>query len=461
MKKFLFSIILFASFFMVDHVFFQVISAHAANLAAFPGAVGFGSTTVGGRGGVVIEVTNLNNTGPGSFREACAASGPRIVVFRTGGTINASSIIKIQNPYITIAGQSAPGDGISLRGAGLTIMTHDVIVRGLRIRIGDAATGPTPSNRDGIQIENRYNPPYNILIDHCSVNWAVDESMTFWYAGLRDVTVSNTIIGEALYNSIHPDGPHAMGALCGNQGIENIAFIGNLFIHNNGRNPRLGSTSAAVINNVMYNIGNLMVDIFGSVEAQSISVAGNLFLKGVNTGSTSMPIRLRSDLKSGTKIYIADNDASDYTTGTYYVNQASFNPVVSVRQTWPAGFVAKPKEEVLEMVLNNVGASPMKRDPVDARLVADLRNRTGRRIDSQNDVGGWPNLAPGTPPADTDRDGMPDSWESDRGLNPNNSADGNGDRDGDGYTNVEEYLNGLFAFCEKITAGPANLRIVE
>lgn len=191
---------------------------------AFPSAEGFGARTVGGRGGRVIEVTNLNDSGPGSFREAVAAKGPRTVVFRTGGTITLLSSITVINPYLTIAGQTAPGAGITLKNhptnerSPLSIRTHDVIVRYIRSRPGPAAT-PT-STLDGIQTvgPDRLNGTtvgptnvYNIIIDHCSVSWAVDENLQV--SGTRDTTIQWNIIAEGLYKSVHPKGPHSRGLL--------------------------------------------------------------------------------------------------------------------------------------------------------------------------------------------------------------------------------------------------------
>ena len=163
------SLVFCCIFVLVISPFFPY-TANASGLPAFPGAEGFGSTTIGGRGGKVIEVTNLNNDGSGSLRAACESKGPRVIVFRTGGTIMLESDIEIEEPYITIAGQSAPGDGICIRRAAIRIYTHDVIIRGLRIRVGDESGGPAWGNRDGLGIANSETPPYNIIIDHCSIS---------------------------------------------------------------------------------------------------------------------------------------------------------------------------------------------------------------------------------------------------------------------------------------------------
>lgn len=173
-------------------------AAQRGPLPAFPGAEGFGSTTPGGRGGRVIAVTTLNPSGPGSIQEACQARGPRIVVFRVGGVLQLTRSLEVREPFLTLAGQTAPGDGICLRGAGLSIRTHDVIIRGLRLRVGDDPGGPDPENRDGIEIaHNKPGEVYNIVVDHCSVSWAIDENVSTWYE-CRDITFQWCLIAEAL-----------------------------------------------------------------------------------------------------------------------------------------------------------------------------------------------------------------------------------------------------------------------
>lgn len=427
-------------------------------LPSFPGAEGFGSDTIGGRGGTLIEVTNLNNAGAGSFREACESDNngnPRIIIFRTGGTITLDSVIQITDDNVTIAGQSAPGDGITLRKAGIRIKSSDVIVRGLRIRIGDDLGGENPDNRDGLQIENDTKQIGNIIVDHCSISWAIDETLTLWHEDLHDVTISNTIIGEALYNSLHSDSPHSKGSLSGSQGITDISYIKNLFIHNDERNPKIRATSVALINNVHYNHRWKVVDIEFSNAAQSISIVGNVFLEGNDTLFTNRPIYIRSNLIAGTLIYLDDNgDEGDYGGAPFYEIEDDFEPITGVLQTWPLGVVAEDSGDVVDLVMANVGAYHNNRDSVDTRLISDLLNRTGDMIDSPSDVGGWPVLDAGTYPTDTDGDGMPDTWETDRGLNPNLASDGNDDRNSDGWTNIEEYLNELIDGEAEDTTAP-------
>jgi hypothetical protein len=419
------------------------LSSSAFALPAFPGAQGFGSDTIGGRGGRVIEVTNLNGSGSGSLRAAIEASGPRIVVFRTGGTIDITSSgdLEIENPYITIAGQTAPGDGITIKGAALRIRTHDVIVRSIRVRTGDNPNGPDPDIRDSLTVANSNTPPYNVIIDHCSMSWATDENCGTWYS-VHDVTYQNCISSEGLYNSLHSNGGHSMGMLFG-PGAERISVIGNLLSHNGQRNPRTEATEMIIANNVVYDRHWDAVDIDPQQSAQKISVVGNVFLKGQNTYSGNKPIWVRNtSYTDACLIYTEDNICSDppcYETQFNYGNPWTDTDPVD----WPFGLTPKPSSEVLDWVLDNAGAYPDRRDTVDIRIINNAKQRTGDIIDSQDDVGGWPTLDPGTPPQDSDHDGMPDTWETVHGLNPNNASDGNQDRNSNGYTNVEEYINSL------------------
>jgi pectate lyase len=430
----------------------------AAGAAAFPGATGFGAGTQGGRGGKVIAVTNLNNSGSGSFRAACEASGPRIIVFRTGGTIRLSSHVYIRNPYITIAGQTAPGGGITLRGAGLGILTNEVIVRGLRIRVGDDPSGPNPENRDALMMENGNGNLRRVVVDHCSFSWAIDETMSTWYAGCSDVTISNNIIAESLNNSLHPKGAHGKGLLVG-MGSSNITVHGNLFAHNVERNPLIQGSKVEFINNVVYNRGKWDVHIASGSVAQHISILGNFFKKGPSAGTNPYPIFITDDrLIAGTKVHLKDNIGSSYTSGALY-NSAKF--ISSTPSFTGSGISPRPASQVFSWVLANSGATPKKPDPVDARIIQQTRSGSGRIIDKVSEVGGWPTVAVGTPPVDSDGDGMSDSWETARGLNPNHAGDANSDRDNDGYTNIEEYINSFYD-GETVNAllPPPSLRVV-
>jgi hypothetical protein len=361
------------------HVCFMFNQLNAQMIPAFPGAVGFGSHTPGGRGGRVIDVTNLNDRGPGSFRAACEAEGPRIIIFRTGGIITLKNIINIDHPYITIAGQTAPGDGICIRGAALVIRTHDVIVRGMRFRVGDNPDGPDPENRDALNVDNKNGGVRNVVIDHCSISWSTDENFSIWYDGASDITISNSIISEALYRSLHPKGGHSMGAVNG-QGVRNISYIGNLWAHNHQRNPRIQG-EVAFVNNVVYNRSDRDVDIGESANpetgvARVVSVVGNWFLKGPSFTRNSHSVNVRN-CPPGSAVFVADN-ISTYNTDQIY----NSNPImVNSPSIWPLGFKAKSSDDVLEWVLANAGAIAPRRDPVDVRIVNDVRNGTGGIVD--------------------------------------------------------------------------------
>ena len=463
---------------LISFITFCAVEISSAQIAAFPGAEGFGSTTPGGRRGRVIEVTNLNPDGVGSFRAACEAEGPRIIVFHTGGTITLTRNIVIRNPYLTIAGQTAPGDGICIRGAGMTITTHDVIIRGLRIRVGDDPNGPDPDNRDGIQIENGENVAgaHNIIIDHCSISWAIDENVASWYES-HDVTFQWNIISEALRNSTHPKGEHSMGMLIG-PGSKRISIHHNLFAHNKDRNPLMGGgsnsqfggpTECEIINNVIYNYywgstrftKNLTPDASNLLSYNHI--IGNYYKKSENTEFDYGIMIREEDNVQDTRIFVKSNIGltrkDDYQDEWDIVNGSvvfrANNPLFPT-----SGIVDDSPFDAYKMVLKSAGAIAPYRDPVDLRIIQSVNESTGTYIDSQFEIGGWPTLISGTPPIDSDHDGIPNNWEMAHGLNPQDPNDGKNDTDGDGYTNVEEYINELVPVgFEKNINAPQNLRV--
>lgn len=417
------------------------ISADVSRLPAFPGAEGFGAYAKGGRGGEVIAVTNLNAKGPGSLRAACEAEGPRTIVFQVGGVIELKKNIWVRHPYITIAGQTAPGDGICLRGAGLNIRTHDVIVRGLRIRVGDAPDGPQPESRDAIWVGDKDDVVYNVIIDHCSLSWAIDENASTWYP-VHDVTFQWCIISEGLFHSLHPKGGHSMGLLVGDH-AKRVSVHHNLFAHNNFRHPALkGDTLTEIANNVVYNWGSHAMGFSQVTDEQpsQATLIGNYFIPGpdsrINLGCFDIP----SHASPKARLYASDNFA---TVDMNIANPRKENreAVVDSPPFEGSGLTIQPAKEAYEQVLAEAGATHPHRDPVDERIIADVKNNTGSLIDSQDEVGGWPNYRLATAPADSDADGMPDTWEKRHGF-PANQANNNADSDGDGYTNLEEYLNG-------------------
>ena len=414
-------------------------------LPAFPGAEGFGSTTPGGRGGRPIFVTNLDDEGPGSFRAACEADGPRTVIFQVSGLISLAKPIVVKNPYITIAGQTAPGDGICLRNYTFIIATHDVVVRYLRSRLGDLSG----QEADSITLASGAE---NVVLDHCSATWSVDEALSL-AGNVSNVTVQWCLIAEGLNQSKHTKGAHGYGSLSRANGP--VTWHHNLWAHNNSRNPRLGDNYGRppyptfdVRNNVIYNYGEIASGLTQGVL--KVNYVANYIRPGPDSkAATPIHIGGPSDLR----FYIRAN-VFEGNTALTADNSLFFDPVTieGKRQvqtvTEPFSALAVTTvgaKSAYEAVLLAVGASLPRRDSVDARIVDQVRRRTGSIIDSQQQVGGWPALNSLAAPVDGDGDGMPDSWERRHGLDPRNPADGGGDRNRDGYTNLEEYLNGIRA----------------
>ncbi len=423
------------------------LSAFAANstsLPAFPGAEGFGATTPGGRGGKILLVTNLDDSGPGSFRAACEAEGPRIVLFRVAGTIALKKPITVTNPFLTVAGQSAPGDGICLRDATFGIQTHDVIVRYLRSRLGDVSS----REEDCIDL---LNGAHDCILDHCSATWSIDECLST--SGIdSNCTIQWCLIGESLNQSKHKKGKHGYGSLARANGP--ISWHHNLWIHNDARNPRLGDAYGRgptfptfdVRNNVMYDFGATASGLTQGIL--KVNYVGNYLRPGpsskartpITVGNPSeLTYFIRDNIIEGNDALTADN--------TQFFSAVEFEGKRQVK-TVDQPFAAPPvttvaAKDALELVLATVGASLPVRDAVDSRLVNHVRTHTGQLINSQTEVGGWPELKSGAAPVDTDHDGMPDAWEIARGLNPKDSNDTASASAKSGYTNIEDYLNSL------------------
>lgn len=414
-----------------------------ADLPSFPGAEGFGATTPGGRGGRVLFVDNLNDSGPGSLRAACEATGPRIVVFRVSGTIALKTSITIKQPFLTIAGQSAPGDGICLRDAPIGIETHDVIVRYLRSRLGDVSG----QESDCIDL---LNGARNCIIDHCSATWSIDECLST-SGDVQNCTIQWCLIGESLNQSKHKKGAHGYGSLARANGP--VSWHHNLWIHNDSRNPRLGdnygcdhlSPTFDVRNNVMYDFGATASGLTQGVL--KVNYVGNYLRPGpsskapapISVGHPSdLTYFIRDNVIEGNEALTADN-----TRFFSSVEWQGKREVKTVDTPFAAPAVKTvPAKDALELVLANVGASRPARDAVDARLVNHVRTRGGKLINSQTEVGGWPELKSRPLAADTDHDGIPDAWEMAHGLDPKNPADASAAAKS-GYTAIEEYLNGL------------------
>ena len=416
--------------------------AAPSEIPAFPGAEGFGAATPGGRGGKVIAVTNLNDDGPGSLRAACEAEGPRIVIFRVSGTITLAKKLIVRNPYLTIAGQTAPGDGICLRNFTFVIATHDVVVRDLRVRLGDL----TAQQDDSITLAAG---AHNVILDHCSATWSIDEALSL-AGNVSNVTVQWCLIAEGLNQSKHAKGSHGYGSLSRANGP--VTWHHNLWAHNNSRNPRLGDNYGRppyptfdVRNNVIYDYGEMASGL--TQGKLKVNYVGNYIRPGPSSKVTT-PIHVGGP--SELSFYLKDN-VFEGNDGLTRDNSKFFDRLVIdgqrqveiVTASFAASLVrTESAREAFAAVLRAAGASLSRRDAVDARIVNEVRRRNGSIIDSQSQVGGWPELKSTTPPPDIDGDGMPDRWERLHGLNANDSADGSADKDGDGYTNIEEYLNG-------------------
>ncbi len=351
--------------------------------------------TTGGLAGRIVKVTNLNEDGPGSLREALQERGPRLVVFEVGGTIWLKEDLIVNRPYVTVAGQTAPSPGITLAGATLSIKIHDVVVQHVRVRVGDRP-GPPKHNRDGIQVvSNRAGtrPVHSVVIDHCSISWALDEGINLWNTGVRDVVIRNSIIAEGLRNAGHPEGPHSTGFLIG-RSIKGVVIRANLFAHNNGRNPVIAGGSGVILaNNLIYDFGRRGVHFARNKKRIPLkaSIVGNVGIAGPSTGKG--PLISTRWIAPGSAVFVEDNlYLSPESDGPVEVRPEVQDPTVLAASApiWVSDLEVLPATETTAHVLANAGARPWDRDAVDERILAQVRNRTGGIIDSQDQVGGWP-----------------------------------------------------------------------
>jgi hypothetical protein len=430
-------------------------AGEGASVPAFPGAEGFGMAACGGRGGRVIEVTNLNDSGPGSLRDAVNSEDPRIVVFRVGGYIELKSALDITKPNITIAGQTAPGGGICLKNYNLAVRADNCIIRYLRVRPGDIAK----EEFDAISILDGR----DIIIDHCSASWGLDEviSVVSRRPSMGNITVQWCVISESLNCSAHRKGCHGYASLIRAGFGNGVTYHHNLYAHNNGRSPRPGNyvdskrDPCGLIfdfrNNVVYNWGGKHAGYNddGKNEANSITnmnFVNNYYIIGPNsTGNIAF-----RESTAGCKAYFNGN----WMDGVCPKDPWSLVEFVDItsaqkdayKQSVPvivAPVTAEDASTAYTRVLADAGMTFPVRDAVDKRVVDSVVKKTGCIINHIEEVGGYPTMESGTPPVDSDHDGMPDKWELAVGLNPSDANDASGDRDGDGYTNIEEYINWL------------------
>ena len=461
---------------------------------AFPGAEGFGRYVTGGRGGTVYHVTNLNDSGEGSLRWALNQNGTKTIVFDVSGTIHLKSALNITKANVTIAGQTAPGDGICVADYPMAIRTNNVIVRYMRFRLGN--NNVTKDGADGWDGFGGFDQQ-DLIVDHCSVSWSIDECLSIY--GNKNTTVQWCLVAQSLQDAGHSKGAHGYG---GNWGGSGASFHHNLLAHHESRTPRLGPRYTTQLdermdmrNNVIYNFaGN---GCYGG-EAMKVNIVNNYYKPGPGTAQISSTKQRRiASLNIRTESYIAsypDYAPTLHIWGKYFVdgnvnskysdvtndnwtygiynqinadsNDGLYNDEVkdSIRLDSPIDYVrttTHSAEDAYERVLAYAGACK-SRDSFDALMVADTRNSEASAtgpgnhkgiVDSQDDNkpegagddwSAWPELNSTEAPADSDGDGMPDEWETAHGLNPSDGSDGKV-KTADGYTNLEHYLNDLVA----------------
>lgn len=444
---------------------------HSQPAVAFPGAEGFGKYTTGGRGGKVFIVTNLHDKGEGSFREAAEAKGKRIIVFAVSGTIHLESKISIRGD-VTIAGQTAPGDGICIADQPVGLAGDNIIVRYMRFRMGDKY------QRGGMVDGNGGDDAFggvrrkNIIIDHCSMSWSTDEVCSI-YAG-DSTTLQWNIISEPLNYSYHFEAGdtdyehHGFGGIWGGR---HLSAHHNLFAHCNNRNPRFDGTrnipeeKVDYRNNVIYNWGTNSIY---AGEGGRYNLVNNYFKYGPATNKNVRyrivsPGRWEKPVIPFGKYYVSGNYvdgaaavSQDNRLGVHMGNNGTEADKQEALVSQPfaaAPIPAQTAEEAYHAVLEKAGASLPARDTLDQRIMDDVKNRTGKLIDVQGGfphgtayeltVDAWPALRSLPAPADTDKDGMPDEWEKKNKLDPADPADAAAYTLNKHYTNVEMYINSL------------------
>ncbi|MFD2700487.1 pectinesterase family protein [Paenibacillus shunpengii] len=402
-------------------------------LPAFPGAEGGGMYTSGGRGGDVYEVTTLADSGPGSLREAVSRDNTT-VVFKVAGTIHLETPLKITGSNLTIAGQTAPGEGVTVSDYATTIEADNVIVRYMRFRLGDRY----PSEDDAFG--SRYHK--DIIIDHSSFSWSVDEVLSMYVN--ENTTVQWSIISESMLMTSHQKGRHGYAGIWGGN---NATFHHNLIAHNVSRNPRFaGSPNFPTdsSNNIIYNWG--FFSAYGGEEG-NYNLRNNYYKYGPNT-YRSVRDQIFLDVSANTRLYVDGNimDGSPEVTANNWLGVGELaNPdsKLNTAVSMPNPINLDTAETAYERVLQEAGAVLPRRDAIDARVVHDVKNRSGKHINSPKEVGGYLEFEEAVSTlADDDHDGMPNEWELAHGLNPSNAEDRNGIHSS-GYTNLEMYLNGI------------------
>lgn len=424
---------------------FVLSSSEAYALNAFPGAIGFGASATGGRvdGTQLVFVTNTNDSGTGSLRAAAAVVGPKIIVVKASGTIQLTDNIIADEDNMTIFGSTSPG-GLCLANAGIRYKCKNTITRGLIIRPGDRTdTGSAVDNRDCVQIEESAGTgTSNHIIDHCSLTWASDETISTWHPDVANVTISSCLIGEALADSIHPDGIHAMGVYFHYQSSK-ISFYRNLLANTKSRNPLLRGDEIEIISNIFYNRethGIRIGDPDHPTQTFRVNIIGNYLKRGLNWDTVWPHVMILPAENTGTTaVYDTLNYSSGYGALDFYTDEEN---VVGTPAFTGAGTSFAEGSTIYSSVLASVGARPWDRDVIDTRIVQQVVDGTGTLYDTVTEAGGYPTLS-GSYPTDTDSDGIPDAWESAHGMNPS-ANDALSDTDSDGYLNIEEYANSFY-----------------
>lgn len=433
----------------------------AAALPAFPGAQGFGAVATGGRGGQVLKVTTLAASGPGSLQWALDQPGPRIIVFAVSGVINGD--IEIPHGDVTIAGQTAPGAGITIHGHLTTefgTTFGNFVIRHLRVRAPAANTDWPPEQHDAIQFSTNH----TMILDHVDISHGIDENFDL-YDGAQDITVQWSAITFPVHGGGHPDGAaHNYGILNG-PGGGRISIHHNLFVHNKARTPALAEGPADVRNNVIYNGREGFVH--HNPAAGDFNLIGNYYKDGPSATLAPFWFDPENGPTVPTRYYVWNNHVEDpgiftgrvdnpyttpgfaaaYTFACCGLQSSQFNAWGEFNFASYSGYVAIPTESpaaAYEAVLARAGAWP--RDLVNQWAVEETRTRTGS-WGNRRPADWMTGLTPGTPPPDTDNDGMPNAWETARGLNPANGADHSTVMPS-GYTAIEEYINEMAAIVE-------------
>lgn len=412
---------------------------------AFPGALGAGKYTTGGRGGEVILVTNLNDDGPGSLRKAVRKHGSRIVVFKVSGNIELTSPLDINNGDITIAGQTAPGHGICLTGYPLKVKADNVIIRYLRVRPGDVSGGEV----DAFTCKDNK----NVIVDHCSFSWGNDEVCSVY--DNENSTIQWCIVSESMNKSDHHKGAHGYGGIWGGK---TASFIGNLLVHHISRNPRLHGSRyhkqpdkerAELVNNVVYNWKSKCMY---AGEDGNYNIVNNYFKPGPAT-SKSASKEFLEPYQPFSNYFISGNvmhENAEITENNVLGIDIDDFPADSVFVSEPhqiSDYSPLSAEDAFKAVVLHAGAS-LNRDAVDRRIMEEVQQGTytygdNGIINSQADVGGWPELKSAAYPKDSDNDGIPDAWEEVNGLNPNDPEDAALKSISDDYVNIEVWFNSL------------------